>query len=157
MKHTTHDTFFEALKAQLPGIKTQAQLTAFMAAFESFRETMNGILTGNKEKEEQARKALDTAFKICHQATDISDMLRDVPEAATSKTAEDRRKPRAEFAEHDVQRGLLAELGEITSLLDLTVWWKASRSRIDHVVSPALRDPLLDLVRERRAKLSADG
>ena len=147
--------FMRALQAQLPGLKSQAQFTAFQAAFEAFRATVNGILTVNKDAEAAGKEALGKGFEVLRQATDITRKLEDVPEAATSAAAEEFKRPPAEFREYDIQRALLSELEKVTSLADLTEWWGMNRQRIDQVKSPSLRNPLIDAVREKKHRLGA--
>ena len=145
--------FMRALQAQLPGLKSQAQFTAFQAAFEAFRATINGILTVNKDAEAAGKEALGQGFEAVRQATDITQKLEDVPEAATSEEAEAFKRPPAEFGEYDIQRALVTELGKVQTLSGLDDWWTMNRQRIDLVKTPSLRNPLIDLVREKKYRL----
>lgn len=147
---TDQNLFAEALKTQLPGLKNQAQLNAFMASFEAYREVMNSILDGNHEKETAAREALATSFEVVRKATDISNMLKDVPEAAASKASEDFRAEPKQWSEYDVQRKLLSELAGLKTAQDLNDWYKTNRKRIDTVTAVTLRNPLLDEIREKK-------
>jgi hypothetical protein len=147
---TDQNLFAEALKTQLPGLKTQAQLTAFMASFEAYREVMNALLEGNHEKETAAREALATSFEVVRKATDISNMLKDVPEAAASKASEDFRNEPKQWGEYDVQRKLLSELAGLKTAHDLNDWYRTNRRRIDTVTAATLRNPLLDAIREKK-------
>lgn len=149
--------FMRALQQQLPGIKSQAQFTAFQASFEAFRAVVNGVLEGNREAEAAGKEALAKSFETLRVATDLTGKLQDVPEAATSKEAEAFKRPPSEFGEYDIQRGLLSELQQIQTLSELNEWWAGNRARIDEVKSPALRNPLIDLVREKKGRLSQGG
>ena len=144
------ELFFKALQQQLPGLKSQAQFNAFQAAFEAFRSVMNSIFEQKPEVEKVALDALTQAFDAARKITDLTEKLQEVPEAATSKVAEEYKNPPAEFGEYDLQRLLLSELEQIQSGGDLSTWWNANRARIDRVKSPSLRNPLLDLVREKK-------
>jgi hypothetical protein len=150
------DVFAEALKQQLPGLKNKAQMNAFMASFEAYREVMNAILDGDPLKEGKAREALMTSFEVVRKATEISNMLKDVPEAAASKASDDFRSEPTQWGEYDVQRKLLSELEGLKQLHDLNDWYKTNRKRIDEVQTATLRNPLLDAIREKKMALSKD-
>jgi hypothetical protein len=151
---TMDEMFMKALQQQLPGLKSQAQFTAFQGAFEAFRAVSNAILAKNKEGETSAKEALEKGFETLRMATDLTQKLEDVPEAATSAEAEEFKRPPAEFQEYDVQRSLLSELTKISTLSELNEWWKTNRQRVDQVKNPSLRNPLIDLVREKKAQLA---
>lgn len=140
-------------KKRMPGMKTQAQFNTFRAAFDAFEATVNCIFSGEHEKEAEARKLLDQAFLACKQATDISRKLADVPEAATSKAAEEFKRPPAEFAEYDVQQALMGELGAIQTLDELKEWYTKTKDRRDAVKSQTLRNVLMDAIRARNVAL----
>ena len=111
----------EAMRQQMPGIQTQAQFNLL--------------------------KALDTAGQV----TELSEKLGHVPEAATSKEAEQFKQPPLQFGEYDVQKTLLTELVMITTADQFNEWYAANRTRIDQVVSPHFRNPLFDAIRAKRA------
>ncbi len=144
----------QTFKKRMPGMKTQAQFNTFRAAFDAFEAVVNNIFSGNAEKEAESRQLLDQAFTACKQATDISRKLEAVPEAATSKAAEEFKKPPAEFAEYDVQQALLGELGRLQSLDDLKQWYEESKPRRDSVKSQTLRNVLMDAIRGRKMALT---
>lgn len=146
------EQFLRALQQQLPALRSQGQYTAFQGAFEAFRATVNGVLEGKPELESAGREALEKAMETLRMATHLTVKLQEVPEAATSAASEDFKRPPADFQEYDVQRALLSELQVIETLPGLNEWWVANRARIDLVKSPSLRNPLLDLVREKRIK-----
>jgi len=144
------ELFFKALQQQLPALKSQAQFTAFQAAFEAFRGVMNAIFEGSPLAEKEALDALGKAFDVAKKATELTNKLSEVPEAATSKESEEFKQPPAEFGEYDEQRKLMTELAHIETLKNLTDWYHTNRARIDRVRSPSLRNPLLDAIRERK-------
>lgn len=140
----------QALRQTMPGIKTQAQFNAFMAAFDALRVTVNSLCEGDAVKAAEGRKALDMALDLAAKVTQVTEQLRDVPEAATSKAAEEFKKPPAEFGEYDVQRKLLTELEAITSDADLTEWYARTKEQRDSVKSQTLRNALIDAIRNKK-------
>lgn len=144
------ELFFKALQQQLPALKSQAQFTAFQASFEAFRGVMNAIFGGNALAEKEALDALGKSFDVAKKVTEVTNKLEEIPEAATSKAAEEFKQPPAEFGEYDEQRKLMTELAHIENARDLADWYKTNRARIDRVRSPSLRNPLLDAIRERK-------
>jgi hypothetical protein len=144
----------DAVQKQMPGCRTQAQFNTFRTAFDAFRVTLNAIFEGDKGKEAEGRKLLDLAFTAAAQATDISNKLRDVPEAATSKDAEEFKKPPSEFSEYDTQRRLLAELEGCTSVEQLTTWYESTKPARDSIRSQTLRNILMDTIRSRKLELA---
>ncbi len=149
------ELFFKALQQQLPGLKSQAQFTAFNAAFEAFRGVLNAIFERQPLAEKESLEALGKAFDVAKKATDLTHKLADDPEAATSKQAEEFKQPPAEFGEYDDQRKLMTELAHIENLKDLSDWYKTNRPRIDRIKSPSLRNPLIDAIRERKVVYEA--
>jgi len=150
----SEQVFLKALAAQFPAMKSQGQFTAFQASLEAYRAVINGVLAQDKEAEAKGRGAFDKAIETLRMATDLTLKLADVPEAATSAAAEDFKKPPTAFTEYDVQRSLLSELQQLGTLQALDAWWTANRKRVDEVKSPTLRNPLIDLVREKKTQLS---
>ena len=150
------NAFAEALRSQLPGLQSKAQANAFMVSFEAYRAVVNAILSGHMDKELQARETLSASFNTIRQATEITNKLREVPEAATSLASDEFRTAPAQWTEYDKQRKLLNELEGLRSLSDLSDWWKTNRKRIDEIQTPGLRNPLLDLVRSKKVSLSAE-
>jgi len=149
--------FMRALQASMPGLRSQAQFNAFMAAFEALRGTMQAIFSRNTTAETEFRGALGKSLEAARQVTDITERLSDVPDAAESKLADEFKNPPRQFGEYDLQRALLGELTAIGALDDLSVWWVSNRQRIDQVVSLSLRNPLIDAVREKKQQLSQKG
>jgi hypothetical protein len=149
--------FAQALRSQIPGLKSQGQINAFMVSFEAYREVVNSILDGNTEKGLKAREALSMSFEAIRQATELTRKLEEVPEAATSTASDDFRAGTATWTEYDKQRKLLSELEGLRSFSDMQDWWTTNRKRIDEVQTPGLRNPLLDLVRAKKAALQNEG
>ena len=151
----TDPAMLRVIQQSLPGLKSQAQFNTFMVAFDALKGMMNAIFEGNKTSEDEYRKAFDQSLDAAKKVTDITEKLSDVPEAAGSKLADEFRNPPRQFGEYDVQKALLLELSQISALDDLTRWWAENRQRIDQVVSPSLRNPLIDAVRVKKAALAS--
>lgn len=140
----------EAMRATMPGLRTQAQFNAFMVAFDALRMTANAIFEGDAQKTSQGEDAVRTAIAALKQATDVSAKLRDVPEAATSKAAEDFKRPPVQFGEREAQKRLLDDLDGVRNLEDLEAWYARNRTDLDRVVSPTLRNVLFDTIRAKK-------
>ncbi len=146
--------FLLAMQKSIPAMRSQAQFTAFMAAFDALRGAMNAIFGGQAGAEKEYLEGLAKAIDVARKVTDVTDRLRDVPEAAESKLADEFKQPPREFGEYDLQRALLTELAGIDHLEGLQRWWVGNRQRIDKVVSPSLRNPLIDAIRETKNNLT---
>lgn len=140
----------EALRASMPGLRTQAQFNAFMATFDALRAVANAHFEGKPEMAAQARVALDQGIEAIRLSSDITRRLEEVPEAASGKTAEEFKRPPAQFSEYDVQRRLLTELAAIGDGPALSAWYQHNRAAIEGVVSQTLRNALIDAVREKK-------
>jgi CCR4-NOT transcriptional regulation complex NOT5 subunit len=144
----------QALKQQMPGLQTQAQYNVVMTAFDSLRVHMNAVFMSDKPLAERSKTALLQALEGAVQVTELSQKLGHVPEAATSAASEDFKQPPKMFHEYDVQRGLLTELEQITSLVQFQQWYTANRTRIEMVVSPNFRNALFDAMRDKKGSFS---
>lgn len=153
MDPNTDNMFFQALQAQLPNLKTQAQLNAFMAAFDALRLVLDATFGGDKMAATQAKEALLQALDVAEKVTSIGESLRDVPEAATGPQAAQFIDPPKQFHEHDVHRALLAQLEQIQAMPDLETWYAGTKAQRDEVVSPSLRNVLYDAIRAKRNAL----
>jgi len=140
----------EAMKAQMPSLKTQAQFNAFMATFEAVRLTLDAIFSSNAAKEAEGRKALEQALDLATKVTEVSTLLEEMPEAANSQAAQEFKNPPAQFNEYDVQRGLLTELENFKTSAELAEWYEATKDKRDQVVSQGLRNGLLDEIRRKQ-------
>lgn len=143
----------QALKQQMPGLQTQAQYNVTMTAFDALRVHLNAVFMSDKELADKSKETLFKALDGALQVTEISQKLGHVPEAATSAVAEDFKQPPKQFHEYDVQRALLTELEQITSLPQFDQWYIANRARLEMVVSPSFRNGLFDAIRAKRAGL----
>jgi hypothetical protein len=146
--------FVKALQLSMPGLRTQAQFNAFSAAFDALRTAANGIFERDVTKALQGREALLKALDTLDTVTDVSEKLREVPEAATSAAAEEFKRPPSEFGEYDLQKQLFTELSILATTEDLVIWYTENRGRIDKVRSQTLRNGLLDAIREKKVYLS---
>jgi len=147
------DAIVNLLRQQLPGIKTQAQYNAVIAAMDALKLLLNAIMEQDKAQEDKAQKALEMAIDVARKATEITSKLEEVPEAATGKEAQEFKKPPAEFQEDGIQQSLLQELESIESLEALNEWYASTKEQRDQVVSQKLRNELLDRIREKKKAL----
>jgi len=145
----------EAMRTQVPALRTQAQYNAFMAAFDAFRFKMNSIFAGDSAKEAEATKALDSGFDVARKMTEIIAKIQEVPEIAQGPNASMFTQPPAQLQEHDIQRALLSELGQCETLEELTDWYSATptKERRDKIVSQQLRNVFFDAVRTKQEEL----
>ena len=143
----------DVMRQQIPNLKTQAQLNAFMTTFEALRHTMNAAFGRSKAEFDQYREVLDKALDAAWSISGIVETLSENPEAATSADAKQFKDPPLEFMEFDAQRALLSELADIRDLPALNHWYKSNGERINSVVSPDLRNPLLDAIRTKKHTL----
>ena len=67
----TPEQMMEAVRASIPNLKTQAQMTAYMAAFDALRYTLDAIYAQDAPREKMARDALEKPFDVTHQSTVI--------------------------------------------------------------------------------------
>lgn len=145
----------QAMRQYMPGLKTQAQFNTFREAFDALRLTLNFIFEDNAAKALEARKALDLSLEAAAQATLISNHLRDVPEAATSKAAAEFKNPPSQVYEFDIQKILLTELAHTKSPDELAAWYLRTKEQRDQVVSQTLRNVLMDEIRRKKLELEA--
>ncbi|MFA5054039.1 MAG: hypothetical protein WC565_08260 [Parcubacteria group bacterium] len=131
-------------QAKTSWILNQAQQEIAGQCYDALGELIQGVVTQNQEQETQAREALDKALQALGMATSLGERLREVPEAATSSMADKLKQPATDEAE--LQRQMLEEL-QTTD--DVPAWYKANRTRLDQVQSPALRNHLFDTIRSR--------
>lgn len=144
----------DAVRQQMPHLRSQAQFDAFMLGFDAFRAFIDAIYAGNKEGEESSKAALDKAIEGCRTAGSITQKLEDVPEAATSEAAEKFKRPPVQFTEAETLAGLIEELVFIKTMTELNDWYTGQRSLMDKVVTQKLRDQLFDAIRKKKEELS---
>lgn len=149
------EAVLNAMRQQIPNLRTQAQFNVFMTSFDALRHTLNSAFgrdrTGFEKGTAALVKALDSAFTI----SEVVEKLRENPDAALSAAASEFKDPPKEFGEYDLQRGLLAELSNLGSLGALNQWYEASKPKIDRIVSQTLRNELFDAIRQKKAGLSS--
>lgn len=142
----------EALKSQLPGLKTQAQLNAFMVGFDTLRLIMSSIFQGDLESEMKGREALEQVFDLARASTDLGNQFAEVPEAAQT-ASNSFVQPPTSIREYDIQRKLLSELEGLKTTQELTEWYTRTREERDQIVSQVLRNGLLDSIRSKKVEL----
>lgn len=140
----------DAMKQQIPALKTQAQFGAALESFKALTETLGAIFERDPQRVEAAMKALMMSLEVAGKVTDLGEMLKDVPEAATSSAAEAFKSPPAEFSERDTQEKLLKELSLLRNLADLNTWYDMTKRDRDSIKSQDLRNVLLDAIRARK-------
>lgn len=145
------------IQQSIPSMKSQAQFNAFMTSFDALRGLMNAIFARDPKAEKDFSDGLKKAIDAARMMTEMTERLQDVPDAAEGKLADEFKHPPRQFGEAGLQQTLLAELAEINELDVLTRWWTDNRKRVDDVVSPSLRNPLIDAVREKKNKLTLKG
>lgn len=148
------EMMLDAMRQQIPNLKTQAQFNLFMKSFDALRHTLNAAFGLDKEGYEKGKEALNMVLNAALQISEVVQKLQETPEAATSKAAEEFKQPPREFQEYDVQKGLLIELEALTSAEGLQRWYDSNRARIDCVVSASLRNELFDTIRKVKHKFS---
>lgn len=145
----------DALRQNIPNLKTQAQFNVFTTAFDALRLHLNAVFGGETEAAATTRKALNTTLDMAVQATEMAAKLADDPEAVVSDEAKEHVAPPTEFMEYDVQKQLLVELHKLTSVSDLNRWYEERKPTLDKVKSQSLRNALFDGIRQRKAALAA--
>ena len=147
------EAMLQAIRAQIPNLKTQAQFNLFMKTFDALRLTLNAAFGLDESAFNEGKKALDLALNSALAISKVVDQLQEMPEAATSLAAEEFKQPPREFQEYDVHKSLVTELGMISNSAELHRWYDKNRSRIDQVVSQSLRDDLFDKIRSIKKTL----
>ena len=148
------EAMLQAMRQQIPNLKTQVQFNLFMKAFDALRHTLNSAFGLDKEGYEKGKQVLDLALGSALKMSEVVQKLQDMPEAATSKAAEEFKQPPREFLEYDVQKALLTELERLGSGEELQRWYDSNRARIDCVVSATIRNELFDAIREAKHKFN---
>jgi len=149
-----HEVMLNAIRGQIPNMKTQAQFTLFMRAFDAFRLTLNAAFGLDKDTYDKGKQALLMVVETAFSMSEVVEKLAENPEAATSASAEEFKTPPKEFHEYDTQKSLLVELGMLKTSEELQRWYDNNRTRMDGVVSSTLRNELFDAIREKKKALS---
>lgn len=151
----TEDVMLASIRQAMPGVQTQAQFNLVLAAFDAVKVTLNASFLGDKRAAAAAREVLLKALDSADRVTELSVKLSAVPEAATSKEAEVYKTRPLQFDEYDTMKSLLIELQGISEGPRLVEWYNTNREKIDRVVSPKLRNELLDTIRAKKNSFSA--
>jgi hypothetical protein len=147
------DAMAEVLRQSIPSLKSQAQFTAFAIAFDAFRLLMEGIFSGNPKGESEAMQTFLKALEAAKTATDITNKYEEIPEENRGKASAEFTQPPHVFGEYDIQKKLLTELANITTLAELNAWYLGTKIERDSVVTQSLRNVLMDTIRQRNLML----
>lgn len=149
---TQEEQMLQMLGQQIPNMKTQAQLTVFMAAFDGLRMTLNEYFGGNYVQAEAARNALNTALDLGRQVAGISEKLEDVSNATKSDTAVmfETQVPIVEAVlEQDIKQ-LLGELDSVDGQEALAVWYEKHKQSLESITDQKLRNKVYDKIRTKK-------
>lgn len=152
----TDDMMRQALAAQIPNLKTQAQFNIFMTCFDALRSTLNAYFGGEVASGEMSRDALNKSLDMAKQITELTEKLGEMPDEIKSEAAKEFTAPAKELHEYDEHRQLIIELEGLKSLDALQKWYTDNRKRMDRVVSQKLRDELFDAIREKRKEVETN-
>ncbi len=145
MESDPNQVLIAAMRDRMPSLKTQAQLLAFMAGFDSLCLHLEAIFSGRTDDQKITDKALRDSIDLAYRATVIVERVADtaVPVDPVFLDA-----PK-EFGERAVAEGLLEELDR-QDAQSLEEWYRASKSKFDNVVTQSLRNQLFDAVRAKQ-------
>jgi hypothetical protein len=141
------------IRKQMPGIKTQGQYDAVVGVMDALRLVLNAILESSKIREGEASKALEMALEATRKATELTNKLEEVPEAATSKISESFKNAPLQFEEFSIHKKLLQELESIDSMESLNFWYAETKEERDRIVTQGLRNTLIDNIRSKKNQL----
>ncbi len=150
----TSQIMAQALRQQMPDLKTQVQFTAFMAGFDAFRLLCNSIFSGDQPVEVQARDAFEKSLESMRVATKLSNQFQEIPATDRSPSASQFIDPPSRFTEYDSQKELLVELGRVSTTEELNSWYSSTRDRREKIVTQSLRNVLFDEIRSKRDELT---
>lgn len=131
------------------GIKSQAQYDAVQSCIQTLELILKAILTGDKTQESESIKALEIAFNATRKATELTEKLQAVPEAATSKEAEKFKSPPLQLKEKEVLVELLEKLEKLESVSQIEQWYVSTVKEREKVVTQEYRNKLIDTIRDR--------
>ena len=158
-REANHDAarllFTEAARLSFPSLRTQAQFDSLLVSIDALRGVADAIFSLDAARTLEMRDALLKSIDALVKVTEISEKLREVPEAATSLEAERFKQAPAQFTEAQAQSRLLSELSRIEDVDTLGSWYLERRAEMDRVVTPQYRNPLFDAIREKRAALKS--
>jgi hypothetical protein len=146
----------DLLKTQIPGCRSQGQFDAILLLTEALQMALSAYCGTDAEAQSRAKERLLQTLDMLARASRLTQQLEDVPEAATSEAAQAFKEPPKQFAEQDLQRGLLTTLAEIKSASELNAWYadSATKEAISRIVTQTLRNELFDHIRNKRKELS---
>jgi len=146
---------FQAMRAMMPGLKTQGQLNIFMMAFDALKDTMNGAFDGNDALMTRGKLAIDKSIEAAVKSVEFTEKLKEIPEDQRSPEAAAFVDEAKELHEYDIHKTLMRELESIDALSALNEWYDGRRARLDRVVTQGLRNTLFDAIRVKRNVLEA--
>jgi len=149
----TDDMMRQAIAAQIPNLKTQAQFNTFMSCFDALKTTLNAYFGGEAASAEMAREALNKGLDMAKQIPDLVEKLAEMPDEVKSDAAKEFTTPAKELHEYDVHRQLIIDLEAVKTLEGLQKWYADNRERMDLVVGASLRNELFDAIRVKRRLL----
>jgi len=143
----------QAMKQQMPSLKTQVQFTAFMAGFDAFRLLADSIFSQNEARETECRDAFEKSIKAMREATEIGQKFEEIPPEHRGKAAKAFTQEPNEFHEYDIQKKLLMELQAINDWDTLQKWYVDTKPLQERIVTQPLRNGLFDQIRAKRNAL----
>lgn len=150
----TEELLRDAIKQELPGLKTQAQFDCVVGFLGAAKATLNAILEQKSAQDvQQLRDAVATTLDTLVKVTELSSKLEEVPEAASGPEADKFKVPPVEFSEREVLDMLLQEVAGLGSIDTLNTWYASTKERRDHVKTQALRNILMDAIRAKKTSL----
>lgn len=152
---TTTEEQIAAIRASVPNLKTQAQLTAYLASFDALRCLLNAIYGNDTEQEKLALKAFDQAVELARKSTALGAKIDEVPlEQRGEASAAFVDPPSVENSrDYDAFKELTLSLNDISSRAGLNQWYEDTKERRAHVTSKHLRDSLIDAIRKKGISL----
>lgn len=145
----------EALKSQMPSLKTQAQFTAFMVTFDAFRGLMDATFSLDPARVVECRDVFEKALKASKDVTELGLKFEEVPPENRGVASDAFTQPPKEYQEYDIQKQLILELEKIETLAELSKWYLATTTLRSRVVSQVLRNVLIDMIRDKRLLFEA--
>jgi hypothetical protein len=141
------DVVRHAIEQEMPNCKTQAQFDLVIEAWGALRIHLNSVYGFDQETANKALDGLHQLLSLAPKITALQERLQSSPEATTNRDYVDEPK---QLTEHHKQQTLLAELRDISDWTKLQAWYDNTKSIRDSIVNQALRNELLDAVREKK-------
>ncbi len=146
-----NQTMIEAMKKQMPNLKTQAQFDNAVRLFEVLQIYINAALGQDDEETARARDTLDQGLDLTAQLAVMAEQAAASPEVTSNP---DFTEPPKQFTEQDSCEQFHKDLGAINSSEKLQQWYAANKTAFDRVTSKKLRDKLFDSIRAKKRNLS---